>query len=54
MFMAKAEHSHLPEVPTFLDRPEDFLSPEQRIEAIATLLATIALRENTFSDNTSQ
>lgn len=27
-----------------LERPEDFLSPEQRIHGVAEILATIALR----------
>ncbi len=34
----------LPNISPVLERPEDFLSPQQRADAIAEILATIAVR----------
>lgn len=35
---------YMPDASQMAERPEDYLSPEQRLEAIAKILATIGLR----------
>ena len=44
MQQATESERHLPDSVQLLERPEDFLSPEQRIHAIAEILCTMALR----------